>query len=179
MRTIELSACALLLAAGGGWAIWLTAGTRPDDIAAAGLGLAVAAPLTAYMAADRKSSGLWLRFGLYGAGLTVSGASLWTGVVRPLQGVPSVGAAFQWLQSLEGFGLVMLVVPPVAVMVTAVLWCEAAIHGIKRLGGGDRRRRAASDLHGRAAFLDRPSMRRLARRRGSCSASGAGEGMPR
>ena len=60
----------------------------------------------------------------------------------------------------------MLVVPPVAVMVTAVLWCEAAIHGIKHLGRGDRRRRAASDLHGRAAFLDRPSMRRLTRRRG-------------
>ena len=45
MRTVELSICALLLAAGGGWAIWLTTGYRPDDIAAAGLALAAAASL--------------------------------------------------------------------------------------------------------------------------------------
>ena len=166
MRTMELSTCVLLLAAGGGWAVWLTAGPRPDNIAAASLGLAVAAALAVYMAVDRKGSGLWLRFGLYGAGLTVSAASLWTGAVRPLQGMPSLGAAFQWLQSLEGLGLIMLAVPPVAVMVMTVLWCETAVHGIGRLGGGERRRRAASDLHGRAAFLDRRSMRRLARRRG-------------
>ena len=166
MRTIELSICALLLASGGGWAVWLTAGVRPDKTAAAGLGLAVAAALAAYMASDRKSSGVWVRFGLYGAGLTVSGASLWTGVVRPLQGAPSLGAAFHWLQLLDGLGLVMLVVPPIAVMVLTVLWCEATVHGIKRLGGRERRRRAESDLHGRAAFLDRRSMRRLAKRRG-------------
>ena len=166
MKTAELSICALLLAAGGGWAIWLAAGMRPDDIAAAGLGLAVAASFAAYMVSDRKSAGLWIRFGLYGAGLTISAASLWTGLVRPLRSAPSLGAAMTWLQGLDELGLVMLAVPPVAVMVLIVLWCEAALYGIKHLGGGERRRRAESDLHGRAAFLDRRSMRRLARRRG-------------
>ena len=66
MRTLELSACGLLLAAGGGWAVWLASGARPDDTAVAGLGLAVAASLTAYMASDRKGPGLWVRFGLAG-----------------------------------------------------------------------------------------------------------------
>ena len=50
-------------------------------------------------------------------------------------------------------------------MLLTVLWFEAALYGIKHLGGGDRRRRADSDLHGRAALLDRRFMRRLARRR--------------
>ncbi len=166
MRTIQLSICALLLAAGGGWAVWLTAGMRPDDIAAAGLGLAVAASFAAYFATDRKSSGLWIRFGLYGAGLTVSAASLWTGVVRPLQDAPSLGAAIVWLQGLDGYALVMVAVPPPAVMALTVLWCEAALYGMKHLVGEERRRRAESDLHGRAEFLDRRSMRLLAKRRG-------------
>ena len=54
MRTVELSICALLLAAGGGWAIWLTTGYRSNDLAAAGLALAAAASLAAYYASDRK-----------------------------------------------------------------------------------------------------------------------------
>ena len=65
MRHLELALGALLLAAGGGWAVWLTSGVRPEGVVAAALGLAVAASFAAYMATDRKDSGLWLRFGLY------------------------------------------------------------------------------------------------------------------
>ena len=166
MRHLELALGALLLAAGGGWAVWLTSGVRPEGVAAAALGLAVAASFAAYMATDRKDAGIWLRFGLYGAGLAVSVASLWTGAVRPLLDAASLGAAMAWLQALDGLGLVMLVVPPPAAMLLTVLWFEAALYGIKHLGGGDRRRRADSDLHGRAALLDRRFMRRLAKRRG-------------
>ena len=84
MRTFELSICALLLAAGGGWAIWLTTGYRPNDIAAAALALAAGASLAAYYATGRERSGGWIRFGLYSAGLSVSIASFWTGIVRPV-----------------------------------------------------------------------------------------------
>ena len=165
MRTVELSICALLLAAGGGWAIWLTTGYRPNDLAAAGLGLAVAASFAAYLATDRTRSGGWIRFGIYSAGLSVSAASFWTGIVRPLGEVQWRGV-LDWLLGLEGSGLVMLVLPIPAVPVLALLWCEAAFHAMKEFGGGERRRRAKSDLHGRAALLDRRSMRKLAKRRG-------------
>ena len=40
------------------------------------------------------------------------------------------------------------------------------VHGFKQAAGGDRRRRAGSDLHGRARLLDRCFLRRLARRNG-------------
>ncbi len=165
MRTFELSICALLLAAGGGWAIWLTTGYRPGDLAAAGLALAVAASFVTYFATDRTRSGGWIRFGIYSAGLSVSAASFWTGIVRPLRDV-HWRAVMDWLLGLEGSGLVMLVLPIPAVPVLALLWCGAAFHVMKEVGGGERRRRAKSDLHGRAALLDRRSMRRLAKRRG-------------
>ena len=166
MRAVEAGAGALMLAAGCGWAAWLMDGARPDGIAAAGLGLSVAASFAAYMATDRKDAGLGLRLGLYGGSLAVSLASLWAGTIRPLQHAPSLGAAMAWLQDLDGLALVMLVVPPPAAALLAVLWFEAALYAVKHLGGGGRRRRADSDLHGKADLLDRRHLRRLARRQG-------------
>ena len=166
MRVFEAGAGAVLLVAGCGWAAWLAGGVRPDGIAAAGLGLAVAASFAAFMATDRKEEGLWLRLGLYGGSLAVSLASLWTGTLRPLLASPSPGAVTDWLLGLHDLGVVMLVVPPPAAALLALLWFETASHAVKHLGAGDRRRRAESDLHGRAVLLDRRFMRRLARRRG-------------
>ena len=165
MRTVELSICALLLAAGGGWAIWLTTGYRPSDLAAAGLVLAVAASFVTYFATDRKRSGGWIRFGIYSAGLSVSVASFWTGFVRPLRDV-QWRAILDWLEGLDDSALIMLVLSGPAVAVLTLLWCGAAFHMMKEAAGGEHRRRAKSDLHGRAALLDRRSMRRLAKRRG-------------
>ncbi len=166
MRTIQLSLCLVLLAAGGGWAAWLVTGYRPEDATAAALGLGLGASFLAYMAADRKDSALWFRFGLYGGALAVAAASFWSGIVRPLQGAPSFGAAMAWLDRLDGVGLAVLVVPGPAVMLLVVLWLEVALAGLRHLKSGDRRRRAESDLHGRASLLGRRFLRRLAKRKG-------------
>ena len=166
MIFIQPGLCALLLAAGCGWAAWLTAGDRPEDIAAAGVGVAVAASFAAYMATDRKDAALWLRFGLYGGALAVACASLWAGAVRPLQHAPSLGAVMAWLGALDGMRLVMLVVPPPAAVLLAILFLEVALHGVKHLSGADRRQRAGSDLHGRARLLGRRFLRKLTRRKG-------------
>ena len=166
MRAIQLSLCLVLLAAGGGWAAWLVTGYRPEDATAAGLGLSVGASFLAYMATDRKDSSLWVRFGLYGGTLAVAAASLWTGAVRPLQHAPSIGAVMAWLERLDGVGLVAIVVPGPAVMLLTVLWFEVALAGLGHLKSGDRRRRAESDLHGRATLLGRRFLRRLAKRNG-------------
>ncbi len=166
MIFIQPGLCALLLAAGCGWAAWLIAGYRPDDTAATGLGVAVAASLLAYMATDRKDAALWLRFGLYGGALAVACASLWTGAVRPLQHAPSLGAAAAWLGALDGMRLVMLVVPPPAAALLGMLFLEVTVHGLKQMAGGDRRQRAGSDLHGRARLLGRRFLKKLTRRKG-------------
>ena len=171
MIFIQPGLCALLLAAGCGWAAWLIAGYRPDgtfvpETAAVGLGAAVAGSFAAYMATDRKDAALWVRFGLYGGALAVACASLWTGAVRPLQHTPSLGAAAAWLGALDGMRLVMLVVPPPAAALLGMLFLEVTVHGLKSLAGADNRRRAGSDLHGRARLLDRRFLRRLARRNG-------------
>ena len=166
MRVVQPLVCAFLLAAGCAWAAWLTAGHRPDDIAAGGLGIAVAVSFAVYMATDRKDGALWLRLGLYGGALAVACASLWTGVVQPLQHAPSLGAIFAWLGALDGMRLVMLVVPPPAAGLLGMLFLEVAMHGLKQVAGADRRRRAESDLHGRARLLGRQFLRKLARRKG-------------
>ncbi|MDD9990736.1 MAG: type IV secretory system conjugative DNA transfer family protein [Rhodospirillales bacterium] len=166
MRFIQPGICVMLLAAGAGWAAWLAGGDRPVDAAAIGLGAAVAAAFAAYMASDRKDAALWLRFGLYGGALAVCVASFWTGVVRPLQHAPSWGAVMAWLGALDGMRLVMLVAPGPAVVLLLVLWFEVAVASLRHLGGGDRRRRAESDLHGHARLLGRRFLRRLAKRNG-------------
>ena len=166
MRIVQPVVCILLLAVGCGWAAWLTAGYRPEGIAAAGLGAAVAASFAAYLATDRKDAALWLRFGLYGGALAVACASLWAGAVRPLLHAPSFGAATVWLGALDGARLAMLAVPLPAVGLLCVLFFEVAVHALRQLGGADRRRRAESDLHGHAQLLGRPFLRKLARRKG-------------
>ena len=166
MSFLQPGICVLPLAAGAGWAAWLVNGYRPEDVTVGGLGLAVAASLAAYMATDRKDAALWLRFGLYGGALAVACASLWTGVVRPLQHAPSLGAAMDWLGELDGMRLVMLVAPGPAAVLLLVLWFEVAAASLRHLGGRDRRRRAESDLHGRATLLERRFLRRLAKRKG-------------
>ena len=179
MRLIQASVCVLLLAAGCGWAAWLTAGVRPPGIAAAGLGLSVGASFLVYMASDRKDAALWLRFGLYGGGSRYRLRPFWTGVVRPLQHAPSLGAVMAWLESLDGLALVMLVVPGPAVALLLVLWFEVAVASLRHLGRGDRRRRAESDLHGHATLLGRRFLRRLAKRKGILLGQwGARQGAP-
>ena len=142
------------------------AGGVPDDIAAIGLGLAIFAALAAYMATDRKEAAMWLRFGLYSGALAVCAASLWIGIVLPLQAAHSLGDAVAWLTGLDGLGLVLLVVPPPAAVLLTVLWFEVVLGSLKYLHGGGRRRRAESDLHGHAQLLGRRFLRRLARRQG-------------
>ena len=179
MRLIQPGLCALLLAAGGGWAAWLTSGVRAEETTAAGLGTAVAASFLAYFAGDRKDAFLWLRFGLYGGALAVACASLWTGVVRPLQHAPSLGAVTGWLGALDGLALAMAVVPPPSVVLLLVLWFEVALAGLRHLGGRGRRRRAESDLHGRARLLGRRFLKRLGKRSGILLGQwGAGRGAP-
>ena len=166
MRLIQPAICIVLLAAGCGWAAWLAAGHRPEDATAIGLGVAVAVSFAAYMASDRKEAAIWLRFGLYGGALAVACASFWTGVVRPLQHAPSLGAVMAWLDRLDGIGLVLLVAPGPAAVLLLVLWFEVAVASLRHLGGGDRRRRAESDLHGHARLLGRRFLKRLAKRNG-------------
>ena len=166
MRIVQPLVCALLLAAGCGWAAWLSGGQRQEGIAAAGLGVTVAAAFAAYMATDRKDAFLWLRFGLYGGALAVACVSLWTGMVRPLLHAPSFAAAAAWLRALDGMRLVLVAVPLPAAGLLCMLWFEVAVAGFKHLRGSDRRRRAESDLHGHAQFLGRRFLKRLARRRG-------------
>ena len=166
MSMILSGLCTLLLATGAGWAAWLGGGYRPEMPTAAGLGTAVVVSFLAYMTTDRKDAALWLRFGLYGGTLAVSLASLWTGVVRPLQHAPSFGTVVAWFDRLDGLGLVLLVAPSPAVVLLTVLWFEVAVATFRHLGGSGRRHRAESDLHGHATLLGRRFLRRLAKRRG-------------
>ena len=166
MRPIEAGTGAFLLVAGCGWAAWVSTGSRPAGISIAVLGLAVAASFAVYMATDRKEGGLWLRLGLYGGSLAVSLASLRASALRPLFDVPSLGGAVDWVRGLDGLALVMLVVSVPAAGLLAVLWSEAVVYAVKHLGEGDRRRRAGSDLHGKANLLGPRYLRRLSRRQG-------------
>ena len=152
-------------AAGGGWAAWTVACSPADRPAAIAAAAALALAFGAFYAADRRGDWLWFRFGVHGGALAVSAATVWARIARPLA-EDGPGALLGSLPGMGPAGLaaVMLTVPGLAI--ASVLWLEAALQALQRLLRRARRQRADSDLYGRASFLGRRYMRRLARRRG-------------
>ena len=166
MRFLPICVSALLVAGAAGWSYMLLERVRPAALCIAVLGVVLTLALLAYMASDRKEKASWIRFGLYGAAMTICGATIWAEIVRPVLGADSLGGFLRRLGRLDGFELALIAVPLPGFMLTFVLCFEAVINSVKYLQGDRRRRRAESDLYGRARLLGRRFLRRLAKRRG-------------
>ena len=155
-----------MLALGAGWAFWLITHELQREIRAGTLGLVLGLAFVVFMLGDRRKGAVWPRFVFYGAAMMVSGAVLWLEAIELAGASSSFGAAGEHFRGLDGVGVFLTAAGPVAWLVTAVLWIETGFDAVKRVGGAWRRRRAQSDLYGKARLLDRRYLRRLARRRG-------------
>ena len=166
LRFLPICISVLLLAAGAAWSAYLLERLRPAGLGLAVLGSVLVLVLLTYMATGRKEKGAWVRFGLYGAATAICAASVWMEIVGPVRAAPSLPVLAAWLTRLGGYELASVAVAPAGFGIAFVLWFEVAVNSLKHLRSDHRRRRADSDLYGRARLLDRRFLRRLARRRG-------------
>ena len=155
-----------ILAAGAGWAFWLVTYEVPGEVRAGTLAVVLVSAFVVFMLGDRRKGAVWPRFAFYGAAIMVSAAMVWLELVWPLGAAGSLGAIAGRIAGLDGFGVFLTAAPPVGLVVMSVLWIESVFEGFKRLDSAWRRRRAQSDLYGKARLLDRRYLRRLSRRRG-------------
>ena len=166
MRYLPVITCLLLLGAGTGWAAFIVKTLRRADVCIAVLAVVLTLAVLAYFATDRKEKGAWVRFGLYGAAMTICCASVWMEIVRPVLEATSFSGFVARIKHLGGYELASIAVAPPGFAITFVLWFEVLINSLKYLKGDSRRRRAESDLYGKSQLLGKRFLRRLTRRNG-------------
>ena len=167
MRFIQPGLCALLLAAGGGWAAWLVRGhtgrkKRPPPASArpSERRCSPTSPATGRTPSCGSASGSTAARWRWPAPRSGPG---WCGrsSMRPPSG-PSRTGSGRWTGSPWRWWSCRRRPSPML----CILWFEVAVATFRHLGSGDRRRRAESDLHGHASLLGRRFLRRLAKRNG-------------
>ena len=165
MRNLQAVLGLAVAAASGGWALRTVSGKVAAGPDAAVVAAALGMVLIAFYATDRREDWLWFRFGVHGGALAICTATVWIRIARPLaDGGPGALLASLSGATPEGLSVIMLALPGLAI--TFALWLEVTLQALKRLRRRKRRQRADSDLYGRASFLDRRFLKRLARREG-------------
>lgn len=161
----QFAVWAALTALGGAvclWVLWTRPGTLPALAATSG---ALVALFGVYLATGRKSAA-GLRFGTYGAVAAVLGALVWCEVLERVLLTGSVAGVVGRLSGGRIVDLVTVAGPAVGTVLAVIVWLEVALHLMRSLDRGRRRRRAESELYGKAKFLDERFMSELAKRRG-------------
>ena len=161
MPVIRRAAPALPAAAGGAWSAWLAAGDPPAAAAALVLAAAFAVSLAAFIAIPRRTAPVW-RLSLHAATLAVSATVAWLAILPALLSRPAA-----WLSSLHRLDAsgIVLAASPLAAALALWLWTDAlAAAAVRRRDG--KRKRAKSDLYGKARLLGPSHMRTLSRRSG-------------
>ena len=160
-------ALGLLLPAIGGavclWVLW----TKPSSmIVLVVVSAALMALFGVFMATGREKETMGFRFGTYAGAAAALGGSVWIEVVEPVMAAGSIEPALLRLSKGRLVDLVVMVASAVGAVLAVLVWLEVALYWLRSLDKGRRRRRAESELYGRAAFLDRRFMGELAKGRG-------------
>lgn len=173
-RMAGIVGAAVAAIGGSGWSLWLLGGGGGPETRAWGLIAFLGAALVLFMALDRKGRLLALCVGVYGAAVVVCGTTLWLEGVRPL--LADAGGFVARLAGDAQFDrLVLTVGPVVGGGMMVFLWCEMLLTGARKLGKDRYRRRADSDLYGKAKLLDKQHMKRLTKESGLLLGQWGGE----
>lgn len=157
------------------WVLW----TRPPALI---LLVVVSGGLVAlfglYMATGRQSA-VGLRLGTYGAVAAVLGTVVWCEVIEPALAIGSIMPALERLSGGRVVDVVLMAGAAVGAVLSSLVWLEVALYVLRSLDRRRRRRRADSELYGKADFLDRRFMSELTKRRGILLGQwGSGAGAP-
>ena len=155
-----------LPAIGGGVCLWMLRTEPPSMILLVVVSGALFALFGVFMATGRDKQTLGLRLGTYAAAAAALGGAAWIEVVAPTLAAGSIEPALQRLSRGRVVDLVVMVASAVGVVLAALVWLEVMLYWMRSWDRGRRRRRAESELYGKADFLDRRFMGELTKRRG-------------
>ena len=155
-----------LPAIGGGVCLWMLRTEPPSMVLLVVVSGALFALFGVFMATGRDKQTLGLRLGTYAGAAAALGGAAWIEVLAPTLAAGSIEPALQRLSRGRVVDLVVMVASAVGVVLAALVWLEVVLYWMRSWDRGRRRRRAKSELYGKADFLDRRFMRELTKRRG-------------
>ena len=155
-----------LPAIGGGVCLWMLRTEPPSMVLLVVVSGALFALFGVFMATGRDKQTLGLRLGTYAASAAVLAAAAWVEVVAPVLAAGSIEPAARRLSQGRVVDLVVMVASCVGAVLALLVWLEVALYWLRSFSKGRRRRRAESDLYGKAKFLDRRFMGELAKGKG-------------
>ncbi len=155
----------LVSALGGGLCLWVLS-ERPSGVLLLVLVCgALSALFGVYMGTGRNRV-VGLRLGIYGAVAGLLGVVTWCEILGPVLAGASVERALRRLSGGRIEDIVVMAGAAVGCVLAVIVWLEVVLYVVRSFDKRRRRRRAESDLYGKANFLDRRFMGELTKRRG-------------
>ena len=151
---------------GAGACVWIVSAAPPPSLVLVAVSAALCGLFGVFLGTGRSKRTMGLRLGTFAGAAAALGGAAWIEVFQPVLATGSIDAAVARLSQGRPVDLVVMVASSVGAVLAGLVWLEVALFWLRSLDRGRRRRRAESDLYGKANFLDRRYMAQLARKRG-------------
>ena len=151
---------------GAGACVWIVSAAPPPSLVLVAVSAALCGLFGVFLGTGRSKRTMGLRLGTFAGAAAALGGAAWIEVFQPVLATGSIDAAVARLSQGRPVDLVVMVASSVGAVLAGLVWLEVALFWLRSLDQGRRRRRAESDLYGKANFLDRRHMAQLARKRG-------------
>ena len=155
----------LVSALGGGLCLWVV-WERPAGVVLLVLVCGALCTLFGVYMGTGSKRVVGLRLGIYGAVAGLLGVVTWCEIVGPVLAGASVEPALRRLSGGRIEDIVVMAGAGVGCVIGVMVWLEVVLYVVRSFDKRRRRRRAESDLYGKANFLDRRFMGELTKRRG-------------
>ena len=164
-RALYLMGHATMAMIGVAWGlVTFRLGPLPAALAIAGLAIAAAATIAAFMA-PRRHRRVGMRAGAHTASLAVAASTTWVHVVGPVLDAPAFAAGMAQVVLSEATGTVLAIGAPL-LLLFAAYGCLDVLLSLPHALRSSRRKQAGSRLYGQARLLARRHLRRRQRRPG-------------
>ncbi len=151
---------------GAGACMWMVSTVPAPSLVLVAVSAALCGLFGVFLGTGRSKRTMGLRLGTFAGAAAALGGAAWIEVFQPVLATGSIDAVVARLSQGRLVDLVVMVASSVGAVLACLVWAEVALFWLRSLDKGRRRRRAESDLYGKADFLDRRFMRELTKRRG-------------
>lgn len=151
---------------GAGACVWMVLTVPAPSLVLVAVSAALCGLFGVFLGTGRSKRTMGLRLGTFAGAAVALGGAAWIEVFQPVLATGSIDAVVARLSQGRLVDLVVMVASSVGAVLACLVWAEVALFWLRSLDKGRRRRRAESELYGKAKFLDERFMGELAKRRG-------------
>ena len=151
---------------GAGACVWMVLTVPAPSLVLVAVSAALCGLFGVFLGTGRSKRTMGLRLGTFAGAAVALGGAAWIEVFLPVLATGSIDAVVARLSQGRLVDLVVMVASSVGAVLACLVWAEVALFWLRSLDKGRRRRRAESELYGKAKFLDERFMGELAKRRG-------------